>query len=127
MPEWMPGAGFRRKARIWSVPTVEMSVAPFTAVKKALVSSLGFFPHVKTVLLGRRLTHFPKAAGTTEPSLMVSVLEDLSRRPDAPADEEDIIRNVGALAYAAGSDTVCSKFTHRSLLNPDHCHRPSRP
>ena len=38
VPEWMPGAGFKKKARLWRKPTVEMSVTPLMAVKKAMVS-----------------------------------------------------------------------------------------
>jgi hypothetical protein len=117
----MPGAGFRRKARIWRVPIVEMSVAPFATVKKALVSIPEFSPRVKNQ------SHVSKAAGTAEPSFTASLLEDLSRRPHAPADEEEIICNVGGLAYAAASDTVCNKLPPRNLLNLDHCHRLSPP
>lgn len=38
VPEWMPGAGFKTKARRWRVPTLEMVSAPFMVVKNALVS-----------------------------------------------------------------------------------------
>jgi len=38
VPEWMPGADFQRKARIWRVPITEMAVLPFMVVKQALVS-----------------------------------------------------------------------------------------
>jgi hypothetical protein len=54
----------------------------------------------------------------------MSLLEDLACRPDASADEEEIIRNTGAIAYAAGSDTVYNCFHYsRSLFNSDRCHR----
>lgn len=33
----MPGAGFKKKARLWREPTVAMSVVPLMAVKKAMV------------------------------------------------------------------------------------------
>jgi hypothetical protein len=92
VPEWMPGAGFKRKARMWRAPTVEMNLGPFVTVKKALVSSPTLFLHVDAAVPRRELTQAPKSAGTAEPSLTASLLEELS--DDAPADEEDVIRNV---------------------------------
>jgi hypothetical protein len=79
------------------------------AVKKALVSIPEPFPHVEA-FPGCKLSNFVKAAGTAEPSFTASLLEDQYRRPHAPADEEEIIRNVGGTSYAAGSDTVCNDF-----------------
>jgi len=46
---------------------------------------------------------------------MASLLEELSYRKDAPADEEEIIRNAGAVAYAAGSETVCYRILYFSV------------
>jgi hypothetical protein len=37
LPEWMPGAGFKKKAT-WKESVFEMRDAPFEAVQKALVS-----------------------------------------------------------------------------------------
>ena len=39
VPEWFPGAGFQKKARIWRKFGEEAYTAPFEAVKQALVSS----------------------------------------------------------------------------------------
>jgi len=36
----MPGAGFKRKARIWREEVEDMVAAPFMAVKEALVSEI---------------------------------------------------------------------------------------
>jgi Cytochrome P450 len=38
VPEWVPGAGFKKKAKQWREPTMEMMMAPFMVVKNALVS-----------------------------------------------------------------------------------------
>jgi hypothetical protein len=57
------------------------------------------------------LRQFSKSTGTAEPSITASLLEELSRREDAPEDEEDVVRNVGSMAYAAATDTVCALFT----------------
>jgi hypothetical protein len=60
-----------------------------------------------------------KAAGTAQPSVTASLLEDLPRRSDAPADENEVIRTMGAAAYAAGSDTVCNNIEVCSKLTID--------
>ena len=38
VPEWMPGASFRRKARIWRESIIRLPMAPYEAVNEALVS-----------------------------------------------------------------------------------------
>ena len=40
IPEWMPGASFRRKAKIWRKSIIRMPMAPYEAVKEALVSDI---------------------------------------------------------------------------------------
>ncbi|KAF8510589.1 cytochrome P450 [Gautieria morchelliformis] len=82
VPEWVPGAGFKKKARIWRKSTIEMSSVPFTAVKKAM------------------------EAGIASEAVAVSLLEELAHKQDPPADEEQIIQNVSGVAYAAGSETT---------------------
>jgi hypothetical protein len=39
VPEWVPEAGFQRKARLWRKPVAEMNALPFQDFKQALVSS----------------------------------------------------------------------------------------
>lgn len=46
---WMPGAGFKIKARHWRNAVMEMRDAPFESVLKALVCS-----HVNTIISGFR-------------------------------------------------------------------------
>ena len=38
VPEWFPGAGFQKKAKIWRKSVEEMNTKPFEAVKESLVS-----------------------------------------------------------------------------------------
>jgi hypothetical protein len=42
VPEWVPGAGFKTKARLCRKLAVDMVVAPFEAAKQAIVSSVVF-------------------------------------------------------------------------------------
>ncbi|KAF8507777.1 cytochrome P450 [Gautieria morchelliformis] len=82
VPEWFPGAGFRKTARQWREDITKMNVVPFEAVKKAL------------------------DAGTANPSFTSSLLEDLTNNETARSDQEAVIRGAGSSLYAAGSDTV---------------------
>jgi hypothetical protein len=40
VPEWFPGAGFQRKAKVWRRYANEMRIRPFQAVKQSIVSLL---------------------------------------------------------------------------------------
>ncbi|KAF8513269.1 cytochrome P450, partial [Gautieria morchelliformis] len=98
VPEWFPGAGFRKTARLWRQDIIKMNVMPFEAVKKAL------------------------NAGTASPSFTSSLLEDLANNGTARADEEAIIRGVGSSLYAGGSDTTVHTlhtFILAMVLSPE--------
>jgi hypothetical protein len=97
----MPGAGFKKKARKWREPTIEMISVPFEMVKSALVRiSLHFQCDVDAHGL-----NLIEADGTAGPSVMATCLKNLSGRSHA-ADEEELIRNVGGVSYSAGAGTV---------------------
>ncbi|KAF8509756.1 cytochrome P450 [Hysterangium stoloniferum] len=91
VPSWFPGASFKRKAAVWRKASTAMSVVPFEAVKNAM------------------------ANGNALPSFTSSLLEELSRMPEKPANEEDVIRGAGSTAYAAASDTTTSAL-HTFIL-----------
>ena len=40
VPEWVPGASFKKKARIWRETVLRLPMAPYEAVMEALVSGL---------------------------------------------------------------------------------------
>ena len=48
-----------------------------------------------------------KAAGTIEPSVLSTLLEELAYKSNAPPDEENVIRDSVGDAYLGGADTVC--------------------
>ncbi|KAF8511387.1 cytochrome P450 [Gautieria morchelliformis] len=98
VPEWFPGAGFRKTARLWRQDITDMNVVPFEVVKKAL------------------------NAGNASPSFTSSLLEDLTSDTTARADEETIIRGVGSTVYGAGSDTTVHTlhtFILAMVLSPE--------
>ncbi|KAF8488264.1 CyP450 monooxygenase [Gautieria morchelliformis] len=107
VPEWMPGAGFKTKARIWRQVATQMPVVPFNACKKALVIQ-------------------PMSEGKATPSVTAWLLESMADLPEADVpQQEETIRNTGAVAYLAGADTDTIQLTaldyHRFILvHPHH-------
>ncbi|KIJ41822.1 hypothetical protein M422DRAFT_255142 [Sphaerobolus stellatus SS14] len=77
IPEWFPGALFRKQARIWRKYILDMRDVPFQ-----------------------------KANGTAPPSFTSSHLESLAANKDASADAEEVIKNTAAVIFAAGTDTT---------------------
>ncbi|KAF8510633.1 cytochrome P450 [Gautieria morchelliformis] len=91
VPEWMPGAGFKIKARVWRQVATQMPVVPFNACKKAL------------------------SEGKATPSVTAWLLESMADLPEVDVpQQEETIRNTGAVAYLAGADT---RFI---LVHPHH-------
>ncbi|KAF8513234.1 cytochrome P450 [Gautieria morchelliformis] len=98
VPAWFPGAGFKKKARLWREFAVEMNVAPFAAVKQAL------------------------NAGTAKPSFTSSLLEEISVKGGVAPGQEEVIRNAGSTLFAAGADTTTISlltFLFTMLLFPE--------
>ena len=44
VPEWMPGAGFKRKAKEWRKLSQAMINVPYNMVNEKFVSRLSFLP-----------------------------------------------------------------------------------
>ncbi|KAF8506214.1 cytochrome P450 [Gautieria morchelliformis] len=99
VPEWMPGAGFKTKARIWRQVVTRLPFVPFNACKKALTQ------------------------GKATPSVTASLLESMADLPETNVpQQEETIRNTGAVAYLAGADTTAialSWFILAMILYPD--------
>ncbi|KAF8512711.1 cytochrome P450 [Gautieria morchelliformis] len=112
VPEWVPGAGFRKKARLWRKPTVAMNILPFQAVKRALVGSVPLPDYIDS--------------GTAESSFTASLLEKLYAQGDAPPEQEDVIRSAGSALYAAGAGTPVTSlhvFFLAMVLFPEAQHK----
>ncbi|OJA19251.1 hypothetical protein AZE42_05985 [Rhizopogon vesiculosus] len=80
VPEWVPGAGFKRKAREWHSTLEEMVAAPYKFVKDQM------------------------AAGTAPKSFTSNLLEDRTLSEE----EEHIIKWSAASLYSGGADTTVS-------------------
>ncbi|KAI1790074.1 cytochrome P450 [Ganoderma leucocontextum] len=85
VPDWFPGAGFKRKAAAWKKIAHTLRDAPFQKTMEAW------------------------ARGTVEQSIATKIMETAQRRDDLDTPDETIIaRDVSALAYVAGADTTIS-------------------
>ncbi|CAA7266278.1 unnamed protein product [Cyclocybe aegerita] len=83
LPSWFPGAYFKVESREWNKSVTNMAVVPFELVKSWI------------------------SQGTARPSIARDLLSD-----DAAVSEDaEVIRNILAAAYAAGSDTTVSSIT----------------
>ncbi|KAM5539745.1 hypothetical protein V8D89_006558 [Ganoderma adspersum] len=83
IPNWFPGANFKRKAAAWKKIAHNMRDAPFETTMESW------------------------AKGTAESSIATAMMETAQRKEGLDISAERIIaRDVSALAYAAGADTV---------------------
>ncbi|KAJ3560787.1 hypothetical protein NP233_g10605 [Leucocoprinus birnbaumii] len=87
VPEWVPGAGFQKKAKEWARLTMIMLDMPFSAAKQALVEG--------------NATHSVTSYG----------LQKLEERTNEDAYGEDIIKATAGTLYSAGSDTTVSAIS----------------
>ncbi|KAF9064461.1 cytochrome P450 [Rhodocollybia butyracea] len=97
VPEWFPGADFKRKAREWSLLRTKMTEDPF------------------------RVTKERTAAGTATPSLVSVALEQIDLNKDI-AQQEELIKAASAMAHLGATDTIVSTmggFILAMLMNPD--------
>lgn len=97
VPEFLPLAGFKRKAREWRKAVLEMRDAPYEAVKSALKQ------------------------GTAAPCFVSYLLDDLESKKENK-EHEDTIRNCAGLALAAGAESTVSSlssFMLAMVLYPD--------
>ncbi|KAF5382852.1 hypothetical protein D9757_007327 [Collybiopsis confluens] len=96
VPEWFPGAGFKRKAREWSELRKKMVEGPFSVAKERV------------------------AKGIATPSLTSVALEQMDPNQDT-AYQEQLIKTASVTAYGGGSDTTVAAlgaFVIAMLENP---------
>ncbi|KXN82772.1 O-methylsterigmatocystin oxidoreductase [Leucoagaricus sp. SymC.cos] len=82
VPEWMPGAGFQKKAKDWAKLTMTMLNVPFEAARERL------------------------AEGNVRHSVATYGLHMAEEGTTDEAYEESVVRATAGTLYAAGSDTV---------------------
>lgn len=97
VPAWFPGASFKRQALAWRCLNRQMLNLPFETVKQKM------------------------AVGTATPCFATAELERWSATGADP-EEETVIKDVAAIAYAAGADTTVSailSFFLAAMLHPE--------
>ncbi|KAG1869506.1 cytochrome P450 [Suillus subluteus] len=111
VPEWFPGAGFKRLAREWSKTREDMVATPYKFVKDQMAAGIAPTSFTSNLLKGRTLS----------------------------AEEDDMVMWAAASLYAAGSETTVSmiySFFLAMTLFPDvqkkaqaeiDCYRDSLP
>ncbi|KAJ6580641.1 cytochrome P450 [Mycena capillaripes] len=99
VPEWAPGAEFKRKARQWKKITRDLLEVPFSAAKQ-------------NIAIGTTKTSFT--------SLNLRILDDATG--SEKEDQEAVVKAAAANMYAAGADTTVSAlgtFILGMLVNPE--------
>ncbi|SJL08658.1 related to cytochrome P450 CYP2 subfamily [Armillaria ostoyae] len=87
IPDWFPGADFKRKAANWNLSVKAM-------------------PHVTM-----KFVHDSMASGTSVESIASKNIAEMEENTESSLEKEEILRNVLASSYAAGSDTTVSALT----------------
>ncbi|KAK7031915.1 cytochrome P450 [Favolaschia claudopus] len=103
VPDWVPGAGFKRKAKEWKKLALELLEVPFKETQR-------------NMNLGKARPSFT----STNLRRLELELEDISETDKTK--REAAIRAAGANMYAAGSDTTVASlgtFVLGMLLNPE--------
>ncbi|KAK7052987.1 hypothetical protein VNI00_004308 [Paramarasmius palmivorus] len=98
VPSWMPGAGFKRKAREWRDLALKMVNQPFS-VGKAIIET-----------------------GDYTTSFVSESLQKLKENAPGSAHQENLIREAAGSMYIAGSDTTVAAiaaFIFAMLAAPD--------
>lgn len=95
VPEWVPGAGFQKKAKEWAKLAMTMVDMPFEACKKSIVRNL--FQSIRCD--ANKITVF-KATGKAPPSFVAHGLQKIQEGTNDEAYQEDIIRGSAGTLYA---------------------------
>ncbi|OCH95809.1 cytochrome P450 [Obba rivulosa] len=98
VPEWFPGAGFKRQAAEWRQWNREMLNRPFDMVKEQVLSGKASIP-----------------------SIAAAELETWLQSGQDP-EYEELVKNICAIVYAAGSDTTVTaihSFFLAMLVHPE--------
>jgi len=104
VPEWVPGAGFQKQARIWKGLCDSFRTVPFEDVKRRV------------------------AEGTVTQCLVARLLE-IRERSEDPDMDEYLIKSTAGVIYLGGADTTLStlySFILAMVLYPDVQSRAQR-
>ncbi|PPQ69882.1 hypothetical protein CVT25_005587 [Psilocybe cyanescens] len=98
VPEWVPRASFKRRAREWRDAVTHMRNDPFNTVVNEMKS------------------------GTAPPSFVSNLLSDMESKGNVTEEDANLIKNCAALVYAASAESTVSTlstFVLAMLTYPD--------
>ncbi|KAK0497941.1 cytochrome P450 [Armillaria luteobubalina] len=98
IPDWFPGARFKRKAKEWRKAIIAMPVMPMAFVMRSIED------------------------GTAEPSVAYKLLSQIEVDENRTRENEEILRDALSTFYAGGADTTVSalcSFVLAMVLYPD--------
>ncbi|KAG5651496.1 hypothetical protein H0H81_008468 [Sphagnurus paluster] len=99
IPEWAPGAGFRRKAREWKKAVREMRDAPFETTMDAIKE------------------------GTASPSFVLNLFQELeAESKDCLKNNIEVVKGCAGMSYAGGTESTLSalsSFVLAIILYPE--------
>ena len=104
IPDWFPGAGFKRQAKEWGSQLYMQSLQPHNYVKRELVSQ-----YVIIEISLKCSANVIQTAGTACLSFTSQLLSP-EEGPPPDAHMEDIILWTAGALYAGGADTVDESF-----------------
>ncbi|CAE6527288.1 unnamed protein product [Rhizoctonia solani] len=91
VPEWFPGAGWKRQLREWRAQKILALNAPYKWVQERVADG----------------TAEPSADGTAEPSVLGAILSDSNLYSGLTPDiRDDNLEQLGIMIHAGGTDTV---------------------
>lgn len=102
VPAWVPGAKFQRQAKVWREASQKMLDLPFQMVRDKMVTSDVFG------LFYNYLYSSYQSNGTAAPCFAATELEAWLLS-DQNTEDYQTIKDVSAIIYAGGGDTVCSR------------------
>jgi hypothetical protein len=106
VPDFFPGAGFKKAARDWRKTVSAMPEVPYNFVKKSLVcrfASLSF----RGLLC--------QSEGTAKSSIASRVLEEIEEAPGAD-DQEEVLKDILGACYGALCHILSPPTTHPLTL-----------
>jgi len=111
VPDWMPFAGFKRKAKEWHKVALTMVEKPFEAGKRKFVSVMA---HQLMLINPHRCVTFQESGDAT-PSFISYSLGNMNENHD-PAYQEEVIKGTAGAMYA-GTRFICiHRRSHTDLL-----------
>ena len=100
IPEWMPGAGFKRQARIWFGLQKQFRERPFNDCLEELVITI-LHPVTES------LTPSIQAAGTVQPCFTSACIENVDGKAGDAEHQREVIQDTSAMVFAG------MRLTHR--------------